>query len=129
MSDNIEQNDPETEKLLAEMQEQEVGRKQLEKRAKALGVKFQSNTSDKTLIERINEAETALNAAEMAEPPTAPVTNDDFTVKNEGANPHRIGDKTLAHGKAHTLTKPQLSDARIMGRVGHAIKLGILTRV
>jgi len=132
-----QQTDNEANELLAQMNEQQTEREQLENRAKELGVSFRGNTGNDKLRERIAEAEAAIlsdcdNVAIMtapASPSDDSFTDDSFTVECIANNPQNVGGKILRKGESCTLNVHQLGNAKLMKRVDHAIKLELLKRV
>lgn len=111
------------------MSKQPLTREQLERQAEELGVKFRSNTSDATLFDRIKDAELALTGDKEEPEALLPVKSAGITVFNSSKHNHVIGSKLVRPGGEYTLTDGDLSNERLMRRVGRAIQLGVLTDV
>ena len=111
------------------MSKQPLTREQLERQAEELGVKFRSNTSDATLFDRIKEAELALTDDKEESEVSPTVKSTGIKVFNSSKHAHAIGSKMVPPGGEYTLTDGDLSNERLMRRVGRAIQIGVLTDV
>ena len=117
--------DAETERLLAEMQQQGQTRADLEARAKELKVKFRGNTGDDTLRERIAEAEAKL--ADADSPSDGPAIG--FVVTNISKNPYGLTPEiTVGVGSEYHLTDEDLMNNELAARIDRAVESGALVR-
>lgn len=109
MTDNVEQIDDETEKLLADLEAQE--------KAKVEPVVKKSSRKKSKKVD---------DQAPTLDP--KPAASSSNVLTNTSKNTHRIKGQDVKVGDTYTLSGADLDDKRLMAKIDHAVKLGVLSR-